>query len=99
MIDSGTTLIEAKSGYGLDLETELKMLRVLHLADMHLPLEISATFCGAHAIPKNSTEQKQTELILNEIIPELERQKLEHFPNLENIDVFCEKGVFEIDNT
>lgn len=52
MIRAGTTLIEAKSGYGLDTETELKMLRVLYLAKQRLPLEISCTFCGAHAVPR-----------------------------------------------
>lgn len=99
MLNSGTTLIEAKSGYGLELETELKMLRVLHKAESLLPLEISSTFCGAHAIPKYSTETIQTDLIINEIIPKIKHLKDSDFPNLENIDVFCEKNVFEIENT
>ena len=52
MLKSGTTTLEAKSGYGLETESELKMLKVLSLATDRVPLEISATFCGAHAVPK-----------------------------------------------
>ena len=52
MLCSGTTLVEAKSGYGLDTETEMKMLRVLERAKKELPIEISSTFCGAHSVPK-----------------------------------------------
>lgn len=52
MIQCGTTTMEAKSGYGLDSETELKMLSVLNAAKTKQPLEISSTFCGAHAVPK-----------------------------------------------
>ena len=48
----GTTTVECKSGYGLDLENEVKMLRVLENAKQHLPIEISSTFCGAHSVPK-----------------------------------------------
>ena len=52
MLRSGTTLAEAKSGYGLDVESEMKMLRVLEKAKKELPIEISSTFCGAHSVPK-----------------------------------------------
>lgn len=52
MIRYGTTTVECKSGYGLDTENELKMLRVLERARMEVPIEISSTFCGAHAVPK-----------------------------------------------
>ena len=52
MLRSGTTLVEAKSGYGLDVESEMKMLRVIERAKRELPIEISSTFCGAHSIPK-----------------------------------------------
>lgn len=52
MLRSGTTLVEAKSGYGLDVESEMKMLRVIEKAKRELPIEISSTFCGAHSIPK-----------------------------------------------
>uniref|UniRef100_A0A915E3L3 Probable imidazolonepropionase n=1 Tax=Ditylenchus dipsaci TaxID=166011 RepID=A0A915E3L3_9BILA len=101
MLACGTTLLEAKSGYGLNLESELKMLHVLDKAQQFTPLEISATFCGAHAIPAGSTEQQQTKLIVEQIIPELDKRKRldNQFSNLENIDVFCEKNVFEIETS
>lgn len=52
MLRAGTTLVECKSGYGLNLETELKMLRVIERARRELDIGISATYCGAHSVPK-----------------------------------------------
>ena len=52
MVRAGTTFVEVKSGYGLDLETEVKMLRVIERARRTLPIDISCTYCGAHAVPK-----------------------------------------------
>ena len=52
MLTAGTTVVEAKSGYGLDLENETKMLRVIERAKREHPMTISSTYCGAHAIPK-----------------------------------------------
>lgn len=52
MLRCGTTLVEAKSGYGLDLENELKMLRVIERAKKEHPISVSSTYCGAHAVPK-----------------------------------------------
>ena len=52
MLRAGTTLLEAKSGYGLDTENEMKMLKVLERANKEGPIEISITFCGAHAVPR-----------------------------------------------
>lgn len=64
-----------------------------------LPLEISGTFLGAHAIPQGSTEQEQAEKIINEMIPLIEKEKSNfHLESIENIDVFCEKGVFEVES-
>lgn len=51
MVTSGTTLVECKSGYGLDLENEMKMLRVLDQARRREKIDISSTYCGAHAVP------------------------------------------------
>uniref|UniRef100_A0A914DG42 Imidazolonepropionase n=1 Tax=Acrobeloides nanus TaxID=290746 RepID=A0A914DG42_9BILA len=100
MLKSGTTLLEAKSGYGLDMETEIKQLQVLQSASKRLPLEISGTFCGAHAVPKGSTEEAQTKLIIETILPEIEHmQKSGELTVVENIDVFCEKGVFELESS
>ncbi|CAB3402493.1 unnamed protein product [Caenorhabditis bovis] len=100
MLKNGTTTLEAKSGYGLDLDSEMKMLRVLSKASEEIPLEISSTFCGAHAVPKGSTESEQTRLICDEILPLISKEKSEgKLKNLENIDVFCEKGVFEVESS
>uniref|UniRef100_A0A914MP11 imidazolonepropionase n=1 Tax=Meloidogyne incognita TaxID=6306 RepID=A0A914MP11_MELIC len=102
MSKCGTTLIEAKSGYGLTTESEIKILQVFEnaLSCQNFPLEISSTFCGAHAIPKNKTDEEQTKIIINEMLPELvklkENGKLEC---LENVDVFCEKNVFELESS
>lgn len=52
MLKYGTTLVEAKSGYGLDVDNEIKMLKVIERAKRELPIEISSTYCGAHSIPK-----------------------------------------------
>lgn len=52
MLRSGTTLVECKSGYGLELDTELKMLKVIDAARRTMPIGISSTYCGAHAVPR-----------------------------------------------
>ncbi|PAV88479.1 hypothetical protein WR25_23108 [Diploscapter pachys] len=100
MLRCGTTTLEAKSGYGLETETELKMLRVLDRASGKTPLEICATFCGAHAVPRGANEEDQTKLIVQEMIPKIREEKNKgKLQNLENIDVFCEKGVFGVEST
>lgn len=60
MMECGTTTVEAKSGYGLKLEAELKMLQVLEMAKQNLPITISSTYCGAHAIPRCHSPQGAT---------------------------------------
>jgi imidazolonepropionase len=65
MLARGTTTMEAKSGYGLDTDTELKMLRVLAAARQHGCPEISSTYCGAHAVPKDITAEQATEDVCN----------------------------------
>ncbi|KAI3659176.1 hypothetical protein MP638_006958, partial [Amoeboaphelidium occidentale] len=99
MVKQGTTCIEAKSGYGLEAETEMKMLKVLHKARELHPMDISATFLGAHSIPKGSTLPDACKNVLNEQIPELIALKKDGQISVENIDVFHEKGVFETDET
>ncbi|KAF1762507.1 hypothetical protein GCK72_010769 [Caenorhabditis remanei] len=100
MLRSGTTTLEAKSGYGLNVDAEMKMLRVLSTENPSIPLEVSATFCGAHAVPKGSTEAEQTRMICDELIPKIEAEKRNGgLRNVENIDVFCEKGVFEVESS
>ncbi|EYC09139.1 hypothetical protein Y032_0062g3384 [Ancylostoma ceylanicum] len=100
MLRNGTTTLEAKSGYGLDTESELKMLRVLSRVPEETSLEISATFCGAHAVPKGSTEEEHVKLICDEMLPAIEKARAAgQLKNLENIDAFCEKNVISVEHT
>lgn len=96
IISQGTGAVEIKSGYGLDLESELKMLRVIRrLKDLnHIP--VKATFLGAHAIPPEFKGNKNgyVDLVVNTILPEVARQGLADF-----IDIFCENGYFDEQDT
>lgn len=92
----GTGAVEIKSGYGLDTESELKMLRVIRRLKDETPLLIKATFLGAHAVPAEY-KGRQTEyvnLIINEMIPMVATEELADY-----IDVFCDKGFFTIEDT
>lgn len=99
MLHNGTVLVEAKSGYGLETDTEMKMLRVLERAKQELPIDISSTYCGAHAVPKGRTAQEATKDILNEQIPALIKLQKDGLLHVDSIDVFCEKGVFDVDQS
>lgn len=89
----GTTTLEIKSGYGLDTESELKMLRAIHRVGQDTPLDIVPTFLGAHAVPPEfaGAPNDYVDLLVNEMIPAVARQDLARF-----CDVFCEKGVFDL---
>ena len=91
IIKSGTGALEIKSGYGLTLDSELKMLQVIKKLKETFPIPIKATFLGAHAIPSKYKENREEyiQLIINRMIPEIASQKL-----ADCIDVFCEKGYF-----
>jgi len=96
MLEHGTTTVEAKSGYGLTTESELKCLEVMRLANEEHPVEIVPTFLGAHAVPteyKNNTEG-YVNLVTSEMIPEVAARRLAEF-----CDVFCERGVFGIEQS
>lgn len=96
MMMQGTGAVEIKSGYGLDLENELKMLRVIKQLRSNHPLTIKATFLGAHAVPAEfkGRKEKYVEVLINEMIPAVAQEKLADF-----CDVFCEKGYFSKDET
>ncbi|CAI5734551.1 unnamed protein product [Hyaloperonospora brassicae] len=102
MARCGTTLIEAKSGYGLETESELKLLRVLHAvgvgADAHA-VEIVATYLGGHAVPEGRTAAEATADIVTKQIPAIVRAKTDGTVSPEFIDVFCEKGVFDANDS
>lgn len=90
-IHQGTGAIEIKSGYGLSLEGEIKILRVIQRLKEISPIPIKATFLGAHAIPSNfkNNPDGYIDLIINDMLPKIANEKLADF-----IDVFCEKGYF-----
>ncbi len=96
MLLNGVTTVEAKSGYGLTLEDELKQLRVAkRLQDTH-PVDIVSTFMGAHAVPpeyKGRTDE-YVDLIVNEMLPQVAEEFLAEF-----CDVFCEHGVFTVEQS
>ena len=89
VIGLGTGALEIKSGYGLTLKDELKMLRVARKLGEETPLTIRTTFLGAHAFPQELSRQQYIDLILNEMIPAVAEEKLADY-----IDVFCEEGFF-----
>lgn len=92
----GTGAVEIKSGYGLTVAGELKMLRVINRLSKEYPITIKATFLGAHAIPLEYIDNRNgyIELIINEMLPEIAENKLADF-----IDVFCETGYFTVAET
>lgn len=92
----GTGAVEIKSGYGLSVEGELKMLRVIQKLKANYPIEIKATFLGAHAFPTEFKENHQgyIDLIINEMLPIITKENLADF-----IDVFCESGYFSVAET
>jgi len=99
----GTTTIEAKTGYGLDIETELRQLEAILELDRTAPIDIVPTYMGAHAIPpeyKGNTAG-YTRFLCEEALPATKQWWLEHASGrpLPFVDVFCEAGVFEIEET
>jgi len=92
MLHYGTTSCEGKSGYGLNLETEEKILDVQHTLSQDHVMDIYHTFLGAHAVPKNTSIKGYIHLITSEMIPKLKDKAM-------FCDVFCEKGVFTVDQS
>jgi len=96
MLLHGTTTAEAKSGYGLNLEDELKQLEALQEANSKHPVDIVPTFLGAHEVPKEYKSRKEDyiNLLTHEILPKVTEGRLAEF-----FDVFCEEGVYSIEET
>jgi imidazolonepropionase len=90
----GTTTVEAKSGYGLTIEDELKILRVVRQLKDDGPLEIMPTFLGAHAVPRELSPDEYLDVVVMEMLPRVTAEKLAEF-----CDVFCECGYFDIDQS
>jgi imidazolonepropionase len=92
----GTGAVEIKSGYGLNVADELKMLRVINRLKEHSPVTIVPTFLGAHAVPAEYKERQDefVDLVINEMIPQVAAENLADY-----IDVFCDKGFFTVEET
>jgi len=96
IMEMGTGAVEIKSGYGLNKEAELKMLRVIKKLQQNFPITIKATFLGAHALPIKYKNDKIgfLNLVINEILPVVAKENLADF-----IDIFCETGYFSVADT
>ena len=96
MLSLGVTTAEAKSGYGLDLENELKQLRVVRRLNEAHPMDLISTFLGAHAVPKEYKQDREAyiRLLCDEVIPAVAGENLAEF-----CDVFCETGVFSAEES
>ncbi len=96
MLQNGATTIEIKSGYGLDLATELMMLRVAKRIGELLPITVRTTFLGAHTVPTEyrNNADRYIDVICNEMIPAIAREKL-----ADSVDVFCETIAFNVAQT
>jgi imidazolonepropionase len=91
-LQNGTTTIEAKSGYGLTVEDELKILRVIRRVGTETPLATIATFLGAHAVPPEFDCDSYVKLVIDEMLPRVAKEKLAEY-----CDVFCERNYFDLD--
>ncbi len=93
MLAQGTTTAEAKSGYGLSTEAELKILRAVRRVSAAQPVDLVPTFLGAHAVPKEykGESDRYLDLVIDEMLPRVAEQKLARY-----CDIFCEEGVFSI---
>ncbi|WP_425060057.1 Imidazolonepropionase [Sporomusa carbonis] len=96
MLALGVTTVEGKSGYGLDLDTEIKQLEVMAELQGEQAVEIVTTFMGAHAVPQEyqGRSGEFIDFLINEVLPVVAERKLAEF-----CDVFCEKGVFSVDES
>jgi imidazolonepropionase len=96
MLRYGTTTVEAKSGYGLDVENEVKSLEAIHDMSLLHPVEVVPTLLGAHVVPEEyrSRTDAYVDLVTEEMIPKVAKKRLAEF-----CDVFCEKGIFSVDES
>lgn len=90
----GTGCVEIKSGYGLNTEDELKMLRVIRRIKETAPIKVVSTFLGAHAVGRQYTQDEYVRLVVEEMIPEVGREHLADY-----VDVFCDEGFFTPEET
>lgn len=93
MLQQGITTVEGKSGYGLDEKNEMKQLEVFRELNFIQPVDISVTYLGAHAIPREYQDKADdyVDLMISKLLPKIKREELAEF-----VDVFCDKGVFDL---
>lgn len=96
MLELGVTTVESKSGYGLDLETELRQLEAMRILDARQPVDIVSTYMGPHSIPQEykGNPVEYINFIISEVLPRLQGKNLARF-----CDIFCERGVFELEDS
>ena len=96
MLEMGVTTVEGKSGYGLDLETELKQLEIMAEIDAQHPVDVVRTFMGAHAVPPEYADRSDdyVDYVIGTVMPAVVERNLAHC-----CDVFCEKNVFSVDQS
>ncbi|MBN2632306.1 MAG: imidazolonepropionase [Bacteroidales bacterium] len=96
IINMGTGAVEIKSGYGLNPDDELKMLRVIRKLKENFPVEVKSTFLGAHAVPPEFRDRREdyVDQVINEMIPVIASEELADY-----IDVFCDRGFFTMEDT
>jgi imidazolonepropionase len=87
----GVTTVEIKSGYGLDLDTELKMLRAIRALPRHIPMDISATFIGAHAVPSGVSREDYMQEVTERMLPAVAEEQL-----ADTVDIFVEHIAFDV---
>ena len=96
-LSKGTTTVEIKSGYGLETKEELRMLEVIERVGRQTPADVVPTFMGAHAVPlawKKKADSFTDEILIKEMLPQIKEQGIAEF-----CDVFCEEGVFSVDQS
>jgi imidazolonepropionase len=93
---NGTTTVEAKSGYGLSVDDEIRILRVIRRLNAETPIEFVPTFLGAHAVPDEfqSAPEQYVALVIHKMLPRIVEEQL-----AESCDVFCERGYFDIEES
>jgi imidazolonepropionase len=101
MLAHGTTTVECKTGYGLNISAEIAMLNAIALLDTEHPVDLIATFLGAHAIPPEYAQNPEgyVDLVIDEMLPAVAEWRAEHWPGTLFCDVFCEVGAFNLEQT
>jgi len=96
MLELGVTTVESKSGYGLDLEAELRQLEAMRILDARQPVDIVATYMGPHSIPQEykGNPADYIDFIISTVLPAVKGKKIARF-----CDIFCERGVFELEDS